>query len=314
MKILFLSRYQNTVERGAEVFVKELVKRISQNNQVEIKVGAESDSLTEMIKGHYDIVIPINGRMQSLKASLGRVLGGYKLVITGHSGIGRDDIWNIVIVKPNAFVALTDVMYKWAKGYAWGSQTVKISNGIDLNKFTAKGEKIELDLPKPIILSVGSLVWYKYHQRAIEAVSRMSEGSLVIVGQGEQKDELLALGEAKLKGRFKIMQIKYADMPKIYRSADLFTLPSWEREAFGLVYLEAVASNLPVVAPDDESRREIVGDGGLFVDVSDPIAYAKVLTTVLKLNWQNKPRKQAENFSWDKIAKQYEDLFIKLIK
>ena len=38
-------------------------------------------------------------------------------------------------------------------------------------------------------------------------------------------------------------------MPIVYRSADMFTLPSID-EPFGLCYVEAMASGLTVVAPD----------------------------------------------------------------
>ena len=94
-------------------------------------------------------------------------------------------------------------------------------------------------------------------------------------------------------------------MPEVYRGADVFTLPSWEREAFGLVYLEAMASNLPVVAPDDESRREIIKDAGILVGVTDVDLYAKALKEAAEKNFGDKPRRQAEKFSWDKISKEY---------
>lgn len=116
MKIVFLSRHQDTIERGAEVFVKELSSRLSKNHIVDIFTGEKADSLKEVLKGHYDLVIPINGRLQSLKFSLGRIIGKYKLLISGHSGVGADDIWNIV-VKPNVVVALTDFTTNWAKKY-----------------------------------------------------------------------------------------------------------------------------------------------------------------------------------------------------
>src|SRR3972149_731595 len=115
MKIVFLSRYQNTVSRGAENFVSELSKRLSRNHQVDILKGHESDSVRNILRGKYQIVISINGRLQSLKASLGRIVGGYKLLIAGHSGIGKDDIWNIAVCKPDVFVALTNHMVRWAK-------------------------------------------------------------------------------------------------------------------------------------------------------------------------------------------------------
>lgn len=314
MKLVFLNRYQNTIERGAESFVKELTKRLSKNHQVDIFFGRDADFLMKVVDENYDIVIPINGRLQSLKISLGRLIGGYKVLITGHSGKGWDDIWNISIAKPDVFVALTEYMSSWAKKWVWGSKVVKIPNGIDIEKFKPSGEKIKLDLPRPIILSVGALAWYKYHDRVIEAVSKLKDTSLVIVGEGELKKELEEKGRKLLGDKFRILNLKYQDMPKIYRSCDLFTLPSWDREAFGIAYLEALASGLGVVAPDDAARREIVGEAGMFVDVANPTEYAKVITEALNLDWSKKTRKQAEKFSWDKIAKQYEDVMLSLLK
>ncbi|MBU1031367.1 glycosyltransferase family 4 protein [Patescibacteria group bacterium] len=314
MKIAFLSRYQNQIQRGAENFVLELSTRLSKNYDVNVFSGKDADDLSKIIKGGYDIVIPINGRLQSLKTSFGRILGKYKLLITGHSGIGRDDIWNIAVCKPDVFVALTEHMAFWAKGWAWGSEVVKIPNGIDLNKFSPDGEKIKLDLPKPIILSVGALVWYKYHDKLIHALSKTDEGSLLIVGKGEMQEELERLGQKLLPNRFKILNFSYEDMQKVYRSCDLFSLPSWDREAFGLVYLEAMATGKGVVAPDDQSRREIVGDAGLFTNVENPDTYAKIIEEALACDWLKKAKVQAEKFSWEKVAIQYENVMIDMLK
>lgn len=314
MKVVFLSRFQNRIERGAENFVKELTLRLSKKHHADILTGKNADSLAKVLKGKYDIVIPINGRLQSLKVSLGRLIGGYKLLITGHSGIGKDDILNITVAKPDVFVALTEHMANWAKQWAWGSKVVKIPNGIDLDKFSPSGQKIELDLPRPIILSVGALVWYKYHDRVIRAVSEIRSGSVLIVGKGEEKGNLEKLGRKFLGKRFKITVYNYTDMPKVYRSADLFTLPSWNREAFGIVYLEALASGLGVVAPDDLSRREIVGEGGILVNVEDYSKYGEAIRKALDIDWTKKSRSQAEKFSWDRITVLYEQVFKDLLK
>jgi len=297
-----------------ETFIKELTARLSQKHEVEIFAGKDADDLGKIIKGQFDVVVPTNGRLQSLKVSLGRSVGKYKVLISGHSGIGRDDIWNIAVGRPDVFVALTEHMANWAKKWAWGIRVVKIPNGVDLGKFNPSGEKLDLGLPKPIILSVGALVWYKYHDRVIEAVSGLNKGSLLVVGKGEEQEKLQKLGEEKLGKRFKITGFSYEDLPKVYRSVDLFTLPSWDREAFGIVYLEALASGLSVVAPDDLSRREIVGNGGILVDVSDTKKYAEAVNLALSMNWGDKPRKQAENFSWDIVANKYEEEFLKFSK
>lgn len=313
MKIVFLSRYQGKIHRGAENFVSEITARLSKKYDVEILAGSEADSFFKILQGKYDIVIPINGRLQSLKASLGRLIGGYKLLISGHSGIGRDDILNIAVAKPDVFVALTDYMADWAKKFSRGTKIVKIPNGVDLNKFTPNGEEISLGLKRPVILSVGTLSWYKHHDRLVRAVSKTEEGSVLIVGEGPRRDKLEKLGRQLLGNRFRIVNFKYGDMPKVYRSCDLFSLPSWEREAFGIVYLEAMASGLGVVAPDDSSRREIIGNAGIFTDVSDPKKYSEAITQALNINWKEKALTQAGKFSWDKIAKKYEEALIEIL-
>lgn len=313
MNIVFLSRYQNQVNRGAEHFVSELSKRLSKKHTVNVMSSGGADDISKVIQGNYDIVVPINGRLQSLKASLGRVQDRYKLLITGHSGIGRDDIWNIVVCRPDVFVALTDHMAKWARQWAWGSRVVKIPNGIDLDKFSPEGGKIDLGLPKPIILSVGALIWYKYHDRVIQAVSKIGKGSVLIVGKGPEEKKLNQLGKELLGNRFRITSFDYEEIPKVYRFADLFTLPSWDREAFGIVYLEALASGLGVVAPDDQSRKEIIGQGGILVDVANISVYAKAIKKALALDWSKKARCQAEKFSWEKIANKYEKVMFDMI-
>lgn len=313
IKIAFLSRYQNQINRGAESFVTELSLRLSKAYSVDVLSGNQSDSLSKILSGGYDVVISMNGGIQALKASFGRNFSKYKLLIAGQAGIGRGSIWNIAVVQPDIFVALTDDMASWAKKWAWGSRIVKIPNGVDLDKFSPNGPKIKIDLPKPIILSVGALVWYKYHERVIRAIREMGYGSVLIVGEGPEKQSLEKLGRELLGKRFKIINFPYEQMPKVYRSVDLFTLASWDREAFGIVYLEAMACGLGVVAPDDSVRSEIIGEAGILVDVSDPVKYAQAIGNALKLDLRNKAIKQARKFSWERIGKLYEQEFKKLL-
>ena len=75
-----------------------------------------------------------------------------------------------------------------------------------------------------------------------------------------------------------------------------------------------MATNLPVVATNDPVRSGIVGEAGLLVDPTDTKAYAKAIEKALNQNWEGKPREQAKKFSWDEIAKKYEDLFNELKK
>ena len=313
MKIAILSRYQKLHNRGVESFASELSSRLAKNHQVDLLIGKQADDISKIIKGNYDIVMPLNGRLQSLKVSLSRLFSKYQLVIGGHSGIGRDDIWNIAVCKPDIFIALTKKEYDFAKGWAWGSKVVKIPNGVNLDRFSSHGKKIAIDLPKPIILSVGALEWYKGHEKVIRAVAKLDSGSLLIVGKGSLKTRLQQLGEELLPSRFKVIEVPYDKMPEVYRVADIFTLASWDREAFGIVYLEAMACNIPVVAPNDDSRQEIIGLGGLLTEVDNPTAFSKSLEQALQTNFKDRPRQHAEKFSWEIIAKKYETELEKLI-
>ena len=313
LKIAFLSRYQDEVSRGAETYVLELSRRLQQSYQVYILKGKDSDSFQKMIKGGYGLIIPVNGRAQALKASLGRIWSGYKLIISGQAGIGKDDIWNILFTAPDIYVALTDFEKQWVQKWTLGTKIVKIPNGVDLQRFKP-GQKVNIDLPKPIILSVGALQWYKHHELSIKAVSKMDNGSLLIIGLGPEYQSLNNLGQSLLGKRFKILEVKFSDIDKYYRSADVFVLPSWDRESFGIVYLEAMASGIPVVAPNDPPRREIVGEAGIFVDVNNIKEYAQAIDKALEVEWGEKPRKQAEKFSWDKIANEYVNLIKGMLK
>lgn len=310
LKVAFLCRDIGKVHRGVETYVSELSKRLKESHEVEIISGPDAYSLNKMVSGKFDIVIPTNGRSQALKASLGKLIGKYKVIIPGQSGIGKDDIWNIAVTMPDVYIALTEAEKVWAKKFALLTKVVKIPNGVDLGKFFPEGKKVDLGLPGPVILSVGALTWYKHHERTIEALKYLDKGSLLIIGAGPKEHELHQLiKSSNLEERIKIMHVPFEEIPAYYRSADLFVLPSWEREAFGIVYLEALASGIPVVAPNDLSRREIMGRGGILVDTENIESYAQAIKEALSKKWDDLPRKQAEKFSWDKVADQYNELF-----
>ena len=52
----------------------------------------------------------------------------------------------------------------------------------------------------------------------------------------------------------------------------------------------------------------------MFVDPANIEKYTEVLSETLNKKWGDRPRKQAEKFDWDKIAKEYETLFTNLLK
>lgn len=263
-----------------------------------------------------DIIIPLNSGWQALIISIFSRLTGSKMVIAGQSGPGWDDRWNL-FCKPHTFVALTQRQLDWAKKASpWFKHKIlKISNGVDTSKFQPAGKKIKLELDHPITLMAAATVPYKRVGQGIEAVSRLKQGSLLLLGTGPQDKRIDKLGYKLLgKSRYQRITIPFSKMPDYYRSVDLFTLCSTSSEAFGIVYLEAMASGLACVATDDESRREIVGNAGVYVKNPDNIdEYSGALKKALSKKWGNTPLLQAKKFSWDIIAGKYQKLFKSLV-
>ena len=337
MKIAFLSIYYGGADRGAETFVLELSERLKKNNEVDIISGSSKPlaiwpvlwrffldpqgigvllftlkNVGRIWRKKYDIVIPIDGGWEALLIRKLTWLYGGRVVISGQSG----KVWfdRISILSfPNAFVALSN----WAlEKLRWMNPIVKyryIPNGVDLKKFGREGKALPLKLKHPIVLVVGAFTKQKRLDLAIRAVSRLKNASLLIAGGGgDLREELTSLGKRLLGPRFDIISVPFEKMPEVYRACDIFTLPSNPSESFGNVLVEAMASGLPVIASDDPVRREIVGDAGLFTDPANESDYAEALDKALKANWGTKPSRQAEKFSWDEIANQYEELMVSI--
>lgn len=270
-------------------------------------VGRFTRYVLKNIDNDTDVIVTTNGNLQVLYARIWSFLHRKKLLVTGHSGLGADDKWNLLMF-PDVFVALTKYQSKWAHSFNPLVKIATIPNGVDLKKFNLKSKGLKINLPHPIILSVGALEKEKRLDLIIKAIAK-TKASLLLVGKGILGKELNALGSKLLGSRFKVISLSFEDMPKVYATCDLFTYPTMPYESFGIVILEAMASGLPVVANDDPIRREIVGEAGMFVDPTNTDKYVVTLEKALKAKWRNSPRKQAEKFNWDKIALDYKKLF-----
>jgi glycosyltransferase involved in cell wall biosynthesis len=70
------------------------------------------------------------------------------------------------------------------------------------------------------------------------------------------------------------------DLASLYRGAGCFFMPS-RYEGFGLPCLEAMACGAPVVAFDNSSLREVIGEGGVLVPDGDVAALTAAVRRVL---------------------------------
>lgn len=262
--------------------------------------------LKELADSKWDIVIPTDGGWETTMIRNFTRRQSSKCVAIGMAGRGYDDWWNLK-QGPDLFISLSPEALMWARRVNHNVPVVCIPPGVDMSVFKPAGKRLELKLPRPVILCVAALVPYKRVDLAIQAVSQLSDGSLLIVGGGPQEKKLRALGEKLLPGRFAIRQYPHEEMPKVFRSCDLFTLPSRPSEAFGIAYLEAMASGLGVVAPNDKNRKVLVGKAGITTDVEHIFFYAQALRDVLNGRYREEAINQVSAYTWDAIAKRYEE-------
>jgi len=139
----------------------------------------------------------------------------------------------------------------------------------------------------PVLLFVGRLNDYKGVEYLIDAMETI-EATLLIAGDGERRTEL----EQRASDRGVADRVKFlgyvsdAELAGLYRSADVFVLPSVEpSEAFGIVQLEAMARRLPVVntsLPSGVPWVSLDGETGLTVPPRDSAALADAITTLLE--------------------------------
>ncbi len=107
---------------------------------------------------------------------------------------------------------------------------------------------------------------------------------LLVVGDGPMGMHLEALAEELLPGRVVFTgRVARQEMAQFYSAADLFAFPGIG-ESLGMVYLEAQACELPVVALDSPGVAQVVvtGQTGTLVSRDDGEAMAEAISALLK--------------------------------
>ncbi len=166
-----------------------------------------------------------------------------------------------------------------------------IPNGIDWGFWSASDRQ---PTGRPIIVSVGRLIDVKGHDVLLEAmqqiIERVPDALLLIVGDGERRDELettvlrtLPAGSVSITGPLEPVAIR-----ELLATAALFVLPS-RSEGMPLALLEAMAAGLPTVATDVGAVSHLLGGGdthenarrGRTVPVDDTDSLAAAIVDLL---------------------------------
>ena len=269
-------------------------------------------ALPWLLRNHVDVFVPEGGIWGGLLGRLIRAVKGVPFVDIGYGAFSR---WELASARqrPDCYVAISRVSAGEIAARVPGLRTLAIPLAVDTNEFTPEGAKASLDLPHPVVLYVGALEEVKRVDLAIRAIAEWGKGSLVIVGEGPLQAELEEAGRRLLgEKRFRRVAIGSTGLADVYRAADVFTSAS-RSEAFGLVYLEAIACNRPVVTQDDAIRREVLGDLGILCDCTDARAYAAALEQAVTKPTGDRLRQRAMQFDWSAVAAEYRRLFASLI-
>lgn len=265
-------------------------------------------SLVEIKKFNPDIIIPTNGKAQI--NIIKKHFPNKKIVIFGRAGIGWNDKDNLK-TNPDLFISLSQKALEWAeKNKSKKTKVVYIPNPIDTSLFQAP-KSIKTKLKKPIVLVVGALTKYKNIDLVIKSVSK-TKASLLIMGKGEEELSLKKLAKKYLKGRHEYISSSYEELPKYYKASDVFCFMPDSQEAFGRVYIEAMASGLPIVAPNDSIRKEIIGSQGYFTS-HDSNEISKSINEALKVGKLNYS-KELEKFSFEKVVEKIEEELREIIQ
>lgn len=200
---------------------------------------------------------------------------------------------------------------------------VVIPYGIKLDQYYAPNNvsKIKNNYKnKKIILCVGRLMKIKGYQYAIEAMKNIDEAILLIIGDGDYKQELekiiisfnlenkvFLLGEI----RNEITKAEY------YNACDILLFPSY-KDMFGIVQLEAMRYGKPVINTNLKTGVNFVSIDGLTGLTVEPRNSSQLANAINKLlsnselikEYGQNAQKRAEELSKiEKIRKQYSQMY-----
>ena len=192
-----------------------------------------------------------------------------------------------------------------------------IHNGVDPEVFRRRDGRAtvaKFGIRPPFILFVGRLTRQKGVFDLVKAMDDVPKGvSLALLTGKPDTPEIVEELRGVLKGRTNILwvnaMVNESELVDLYSEAEVFACPS-TYEPFGIINLEAMSCETPVVASRVGGIKEVVVDGetGFLVPPGDPGALADRLSVLLsdadlaKRRGEAGRRRVLEEFTWDRIA------------
>ena len=202
-----------------------------------------------------------------------------------------------------------------------------IPNGVDVEHFSPDVSPIEeFDDDKLNILFVSRLEKRKGLNYLLQAFRQVKEevpnSRLIVVGPGTRLRRRYERYVAKtgLKDVVFVGLVSYDELPRYYKTADVFCAPAIGSESFGIILLEAMAMGKPIVASSIEGYASVISHGvdGLLVPPADRDQLAQALIALLndkalRQEMGAKGRIKALEHSWELIAQRVFDYYVRVL-
>jgi len=169
-------------------------------------------------------------------------------------------------------------------------------------------------LPYPHIVSIGRLVPWKNMKGVIDTAASLSQGSLIIVGDGPEKASLVAHAAKVFPRTTFTGALPHKETLAILADAQAFVLNS-SYEGFSHLLVEAASLGIPIVATDVGGNREIVRTEaeGILVPSNDSGALQSALEEALTRKRRTRPEDVVTRFSSKTMARRTAELLKSLI-
>jgi phosphatidyl-myo-inositol dimannoside synthase len=250
----------------------------------------------------------------------------YVQMLYGNEVAGRPGLAARAVAEASAVVAISRHTRELALGAGADPGRVHlVAPGVD----PAPGRPARRGGGRPIVVCVSRIDDpYKGHDVLLRAMplvtSRVARARLALVGDGTLRPMHERLAESlSLDGSIEFTgSLDDRGRERWLRRASVFAMPSrvpaaGGGEGFGIVYLEAGARSLPVVAGAEGGALDSVVDGetGLLVDPRDHVAVADAIVSLLLDPARARAMgtagaKRAQGFTWDRMAAGIEELLL----
>jgi len=202
-----------------------------------------------------------------------------------------------------------------------------IPNGTDVEYFSPDVSPIDKFCDGKLnILFVGRLESRKGLNYLLEAYQRVKreipDSRLIVVGEGTRLRKKYGkwVAHNAVKDVVFVGFVSYSELPKYYKTADIFCAPATGRESFGIVLLEAMALGKPIVASNIDGYASVVTHSveGLLVPPRNAEKLARALLRLmtnesLRQQMGARGRIKVQDYSWEHIAQKLLGYYARLL-